>query len=81
MSLVVFLVGLVLTQINKFMVLTLSNAHGAVTLRHCASLFRREFAVCCLVLLFLVVVARIGVLLLLLVLLLLFHWAAPFLRH
>ena len=81
MSLVVFLVGLVLTQINNFQVLPLTDAHRVDTLRHCAFLLRHEFAVCCLVLLFLVVVARIGVLLLLLVLLLLFPWAAPFLRH
>ena len=82
MSLVVFLVGLVLTQINNFQVLPLTDAHGVDPLRHCASLFRRDFAVCCLVLLFLVVEARNGVLLfLLVVLLLLFPWAAPFLRH
>ena len=81
MSLVVFLVGLVLTQINNFQVLPLSNAHGVDPLRHCASLFRRDFAVCCLLLLFLVVEARNGVLFLLVVLRLLFPWAAPFLRH
>ena len=81
MALLIFLVGLVLTQINKFLVIPLIDAHRVDTLCHCASLFRREFALCCLVLLFLVVVARIGVLLLLLVLHLLFPWAAPFLRH
>ena len=81
MSLAVFLVGLVLTQINKFHVIQLSNVHRVDTLRHCASLLRREFAVCCLVLLFLVVEARNGVLFLLAVLRLLFPWAAPFLRQ
>ena len=81
MSLAVFLVWLVLTQINIFQVIQLSNVHRVDTLRHCAFLFRRDFAVCCLVFLFPVVVTRNGVLFLLLVLLLLFPWAAPFLRH
>ena len=80
MSLAVFLVGLVLTQINNCYVLPLSNVHRVDTLRHCASLLRRAFAVCCLILLFLVVEARNGVLFLLVVLLLLLPWA-PFLLH
>ena len=64
MSLVVFLVGLILTQNNKFQVLPLPHAHRVDTLRVCAFLLHPELALRRTVLVLPIVVAQDGGLLL-----------------